>query len=94
MHWLVIYDICDPKRLRKVAKIMEAFGIRVQRSAFELKASRDLIENIRKRLKTIISEEDSVAYIPLCEFDYANIRRYGRRLFEDPDDSDEKNIFL
>ena len=45
-HWLLIYDISDPKRLRKVAKIANAFGNRVQRSVFELSCSRETIETV------------------------------------------------
>lgn len=32
---LVAYDICEPKRLHRVAKVCESFGVRVQYSVFE-----------------------------------------------------------
>ena len=32
---LVTYDIADPRRLRRVAKVSEGFGRRVQKSVFE-----------------------------------------------------------
>jgi len=35
-RWIVIYDILDKKRLTKVAKLMESFGMRIQRSVFEM----------------------------------------------------------
>ncbi len=35
IRYLVSYDICDPKRLRRVAKILEGFGTRLQYSVFE-----------------------------------------------------------
>ncbi|EMN95623.1 CRISPR-associated endoribonuclease Cas2-like protein, partial [Leptospira interrogans serovar Medanensis str. UT053] len=36
-HWrLVSYDIREPKRLRRVAKIMEGFGERIQYSVFRI----------------------------------------------------------
>ena len=34
-RYLVSYDICNPKRLRRVAKAMEGFGVRLQYSVFE-----------------------------------------------------------
>lgn len=33
--YLIIYDITDNKRRRKVSKILEKYGIRIQFSAFE-----------------------------------------------------------
>ncbi|HQM85027.1 MAG TPA: CRISPR-associated endonuclease Cas2, partial [bacterium] len=33
---LILYDIRDPKRLLRVAKIMENYGYRVQKSVFEV----------------------------------------------------------
>ena len=34
-RYIVSYDISDPKRLRKVAKILEGYGSRIQFSVFE-----------------------------------------------------------
>ena len=36
MKYVVAYDICDPKRLSKVAKYLEQIGIRIQNSVFEI----------------------------------------------------------
>lgn len=33
--YLVVYDIANPKRLRRIAKLMTSFGVRVQKSVFE-----------------------------------------------------------
>jgi CRISPR-associated protein Cas2 len=35
LRYLVSYDISDPKRLRKVARSLEGFGVRLQYSVFE-----------------------------------------------------------
>ncbi len=35
IRYLVSYDICDPKRLRRVARALEGFGVRLQYSVFE-----------------------------------------------------------
>ena len=36
MDMLVIYDITEPRRLNKVAKVIKDYGIRVQKSIFEV----------------------------------------------------------
>lgn len=94
MHWLVVYDICDDKRLRKTAKILAAYGIRVQRSVFEISASRETIEMIRKRIHLIIEDPDSIAYIPLCMYDFAGKMGFGKHLFDSDEDINEKTIIL
>jgi CRISPR-associated protein Cas2 len=33
--WLVVYDIADPRRLQRVAKWMQKYGLRAQKSVFE-----------------------------------------------------------
>lgn len=35
IRYLVSYDICQPKRLRQVARVLEGFGVRLQYSVFE-----------------------------------------------------------
>lgn len=59
-NYLVIYDICNDKIRRKIVKLLEAYGYRVQYSAFEcslnLKTKKLLITEIEK----IMSGGDSV----------------------------------
>ena len=43
--WLIIYDIRNPRRLQKIAKLMAGYATRVQKSVFELDNS---IKNNRK----------------------------------------------
>ncbi len=76
-HWLVIYDICDSKRLSKVAKKMEDFGIRVQKSVFEIDADRKQIEKLRYIINNIIEGDDFVVYFDICESDWQKIIKVG-----------------
>lgn len=95
-RWIVLYDIFDIVRLRRVAKIMESYGVRVQRSVFEVKGTRRLIDVIRNRIDQVIEDPDSMVYIPLCEKDWEKVRRYGKQLFDgsiDVEDSGEP-VFL
>ena len=75
--WVIFYDIRDPKRLRKVAKIMESYGVRVQKSVFEVIASFDIIERLRHRIQKVILIEDYVLYINICEEDWQKQIKYG-----------------
>ncbi len=53
---LVVYDVTEAKRLRKVAKLLEKYGLRVQNSTFELDKEDKL--DVLKKLKKIINEEE------------------------------------
>ncbi len=76
-HWLIIYDISDDKRLHKIAKIMESYGVRVQKSVFELEGTRKIIENIRRKVNSIIKDRDFVVYFEVCEKDWQKQLKYG-----------------
>jgi CRISPR-associated protein Cas2 len=65
--YLVAYDICDPKRLRKVARTCEDFGIRRQYSVFMCRLSAKDLIRLKSRLYDIIElKEDQVIFVPLC----------------------------
>ncbi|MBC7075725.1 MAG: CRISPR-associated endonuclease Cas2 [Syntrophomonadaceae bacterium] len=57
---LVIYDIsCDQKR-NKIAKILESFGVRVQKSAFEAVLDKQRYSKLIKQLGRLLDDEDCV----------------------------------
>ncbi|MDQ7031616.1 MAG: CRISPR-associated endonuclease Cas2 [Desulfonauticus sp.] len=67
MWILAIYDIRDEKRLNKVAKLMESYGQRVQRSVFELDLDRFALIALQEQLLEIINkDEDAVKFFRLC----------------------------
>jgi CRISPR-associated protein Cas2 len=77
--WLVAYDICDPKRLRKVAQTCEDFGCRRQYSVFFCRLSATDMVKLKSRLYDIIDlQEDQVLFIPLCPRCAAQIDSLGR----------------
>ena len=61
---LVGYDICEPKRLQRVAKVCEDFGVRVQYSIFECRLDEARFETFWNRLVGEIDpkEDRLVAY--------------------------------
>lgn len=86
MRYLVIYDISDEKRLLKVAKTMEDFGERVQKSKFEMELTKKELKNLQEKIASIIDPDtDGVKYIPLCNKCVAKIEIIGEGEFVDPD---------
>lgn len=61
---LVAYDITSQKRLAKVAKACEDFGVRVQYSLFECHLDQDALDTLWLRLLDLINEDEDriVAY--------------------------------
>lgn len=57
---LVIYDIADNKRRSKLVKILESYGFRVQKSAFEARLSDKQYQNLLERIENFALEEDNI----------------------------------
>lgn len=64
--YVVTYDICDPKRLRKVYKCMLGWGEHLQLSVFQCELNhRELVE-LRVQLDRIVKpSEDQVLFVDL-----------------------------
>ena len=77
--YLVAYDIADPKRLRKVAKTCEDFGLRRQYSVFLCRVSSLSLVKFKSRLYDLIDlQEDQVLFIPLSPRCAEQIEALGR----------------
>ena len=77
--YLVAYDICHPKRLRKVARTCEDFGFRRQYSVFLCRLTTTDLVRLKSRLYDIINlQEDQVLFIPLCGKCADQIEALGR----------------
>ena len=68
--YVVTYDICDPKRLRKVYKLMLGWGEHLQLSVFQCELNhRELVE-LRIELDRIIRPtEDQVLFVNVGPID-------------------------
>jgi CRISPR-associated endoribonuclease cas2 len=53
---LMIYDIVDNKRRNKMVKCLEAYGVRVQKSAFEALLNRWQYEKMLRESSILIDE--------------------------------------
>ena len=66
IRYLVSYDICEPKRLRKVARAMEGFGVRLQYSVFECPLDDMKMAMLKAALQPIVKhDEDQVLFVSL-----------------------------
>jgi len=78
-HWLVLYDIRDPRRLKEVEKIVSSYCERVQKSVYEYSGFDDgVMGRLRKRLEGVIEGDDVAAILPLCERDWRRAEKYGK----------------
>ncbi len=86
MWLLAIYDIADPRRLYRVAKILKDYGVRVQQSKFEIEVNERNFAILRSRIAGVIDMElDGVKYIPLCEGCRVKTEIIGLGSYVDPD---------
>jgi CRISPR-associated protein Cas2 len=93
MIYLYAYDIPDNRRRTKIAKKLEQYGIRIQKSVFQCDISAGLSENLKSSLQKFINtEEDSLLIIPLCQNDLEKIEYLGMKISIQHED--EKYIIL
>ena len=89
--YLVTYDIADPKRLRKVARACEDFGLRRQFSVFFCRLSLTDLVRLRSRLYDVIDlDKDQVLFVPLCKRCACLIAALGRPI--EPHDAQDAVI--
>lgn len=64
--FIVTYDICDPKRLRRVFRICQDYGNHLQYSVFECDLSSQERVELETKLKEVIHhDDDQVLFIGL-----------------------------
>ncbi len=85
--FVVCFDVCDDKRLRRIAREIGNFGARVQKSVFECHLDDSELAALQQRLARLLNEkEDNVRYYPLCPKDASAILIDGPgRVTLDPD---------
>ncbi|WP_019775938.1 CRISPR-associated endonuclease Cas2 [Streptococcus sobrinus] len=84
LYCLVIYDIANQKRRLKLARLLEGYGKRVQRSCFEVKLSQKVYRRLLQALEDFY-EEDEKDCITLYK-----IRREERVVFNSYDEPEEE----
>lgn len=83
MFLVITYDVATHdkagrRRLAKIARACEDYGLRVQKSVFEFKLDRKTCAELRNRLLRILKlEQDSLRIYVLDEVDQERIEHYG-----------------
>ena len=57
---LIIYDIVDTAKRVRLAKFLQGYGFRVQKSAFEALISFSLYNKLLREIGVYVDEEDSI----------------------------------
>ena len=64
--FLVCYDICDEKRLRKVFNVVRGYGDHLQYSVFECQLTASDLVRLKAELANVIDrKEDQVLFVDL-----------------------------
>lgn len=63
---LVIYDIISNKRRLKLSKLLEGYGMRVQRSCFEIDVEKNKLSSPSSRFRKILLSGGGRQYNCLC----------------------------
>lgn len=63
---LICYDVRDPKRYRKLYKIVRSYARPVQYSIFRARLDDRQIEQLRWELSEVLDEEDRLLIVDLC----------------------------
>lgn len=81
---IVTYDVSTEtragrRRLRRVAKVCESMGQRVQKSVFECQVSEMQFEDLERRLVAEIDEqEDNLRFYRISEAAQVRVKEYGK----------------
>ena len=85
MLYLIAYDIASNRRLRRVARICEDFGIRVEKSVFECNLSLVQFQELWDRLsRNVDNEEDKVIAYPIGLIAKEKISALGAVVHNEP----------
>ena len=60
VYVLIIYDIINNRRRNKLAKHLQGYGFRIQKSAFEAMLPKRLYLKLKKELEAFAGKEDSI----------------------------------
>ncbi len=65
--FLLAYDVRDDGRLRRVARLLEGYGERLQYSVFRCRLGEVELQRLRWELARIMASEDDLLVIPICD---------------------------
>lgn len=60
LYVLIIYDIINNQKRNKLAKLLQGYGFRIQKSAFEAFLTKSLYQKMLREIRVFVSPEDSI----------------------------------
>lgn len=84
LYVLVIYDIIDDKRRLKLAKLLQGYGFRIQKSAFEAIIDRKSYKKLLESLPAYVDEEDSIRVYKIVGRN--QVKAFGKVLEQESED--------
>jgi len=80
-HWhLILYDVSDPRALRQVHALLTSWGKPVQFSVFRVRGTQREIERLLTELTSLLSQEDRLTVVRLCDGCAGRVSSRGRPL--------------
>lgn len=80
-HWfLFLYDVLEPDRLRRVHKILKAWGYPVQYSVFRVRGTSREVERLRFELAKQMETKDRLLVVRLCAGCASRVTMRGEQL--------------
>ncbi len=94
MKYVISYDISSDRLRRKVSRIMEDYGRRVQYSVFECELDNKRLKKLYKKLVdiTLQMQEGSIKFYPLCASCSEKILTIGT--YDKEDEENEETIII
>lgn len=65
MNYLIAYDICNAKRLVKVAKCLRRYGLRQEKSVFVCNLEKRQLTSLCNELHNLSTSEDTILAFPV-----------------------------
>lgn len=68
MFYLICYDIVNNRRRDRVSRLLEGYGLRIQKSVFECVLTPDQYDLLQRRLQTkryLNTQEDQIRFYPM-----------------------------
>ena len=91
--WIIAYDVCNAKRLRKMEKLCEDYTRRIQYSVYQMTGREAVMDNFIQRMEKIIHpKEDSVIIFGMNKADMDKTKKFGTAKLLD--DEDEKGYYV
>lgn len=65
--YVAAYDVSEDARRRRVARVLLSFGVRVQRSVFEVWLEPHEVPELRRRVGAVLARSDEFDLFPIDE---------------------------